>query len=149
MAHTAIFEITLTSNFSSAVLAHWRSTIFFLFSSTSANASFCKMKRWRFALSKKKSHWYIITYTHKPVNLLLAPLFNPPRPLFIGLNEIYHSTDCSYWPITTLTLHVDWSGMFYSPDSRTGSCNLSKAARPPCVLVIHGELIPVTTPSSS
>ena len=70
-----------------------------------------------------------------------------------------HSTDYSYWLITTLTLHVDWSGMVYSSDSRAGSWDLSnRAAWLPTTdawefpLVIHGELnqtIPLTTPSSS
>ena len=119
----------------------------------------------------KNSHWYIITYTHKPVNLLLAPLFNPPPLIRWSKRNLswimimIHSADRSYWPITSLTLHVDWSGMFYSPDFRTGSWNLSNRAA--CddfqlqmldifhlafPLVIHGELnqtIPLTTPSSS
>ena len=80
----------------------------------------------------KNSHWYIITYTHKPVNLLLAPLFNPP-PLIHWTKRnlswiMIHSADRSYWPITTLTLHVDWFGMFNSPDFRTGSWDLSNRA---------------------
>ena len=104
------------------LLQFWRigAVQFFFFSSTSANASFCK-----------NSHWYIITYTHKPENLLSPPLIHWSKR---NLSRIMiHSTDCSYWLITTLTRHVDWSCMVYSPDSRTGSCDLSKAAWPPCV----------------
>ena len=117
----------------------------------------------------KNSHWYIITYTHKPVNLLLAPLFNPPPLIRWSKRNLWwimiHSADRSYWPITTLTLHVDWSSMFYSPDSRTESWNLSNRAACDDVqlqmldifhlafpLVIHREVnqtIPLTTPSSS
>ena len=80
----------------------------------------------------------ISSHTHKPVNLLLsplllAPLFNSPAPYslvqmkFIMNNDTQY-TDCSYWLITTLTLHVDWSGMIYSSDSRAGSWDLSNRA---------------------
>ena len=110
-------------------------------------------------------------YSHKPVNRLLAHLFNPPPLIRWSKRNLswimimIHSADRSYWPITTLTLHVDWPGFFYSPDFRTGSWNLSNRAA--CddfqlqmldifhlafPLVIHGELnqtIPLTTPSSS
>ena len=76
----------------------------------------------------------ISSHTHKPVNLLLsplllAPLFNPPPLIHWSKRNLswimIHSTDYSYWLITTLTLHVDWSGMVYSSDSRAGSWDLS------------------------
>lgn len=122
MAHTDIFEITLTSVNSHCFCSSGALTQYslFFFSSTSANASFCK-----------NSHWYIITYTHKQENLLSPPLIHWSKRNLSCIK--IHSTDCSYWLVTTITLHVDWSCMVYSPDSRTGSCDLSKAGWPPCV----------------
>ena len=55
---------------------------FFFFSSTSANASFCK-----------NSHLYIITYTHKPENLLSPPLIHWSKR---NLSRIMTNNDTQY-----------------------------------------------------
>ena len=92
------------------------------------------------------------THTHtfqgkkvnKPLSLL-SPSFPPP----------YYWTlinDWLYLSITTVTRHLDWSRMVYSPAERTDlflilgcmTSNFLTSAFPLCILVLYGELIPLS-----
>ena len=102
----------------------------------------------------------ISSHTHKPVNLLLSPLllvplFNPPPLIHWSKRNLswimIHSTDYSYWLITTLTLLGLEIGIYLigRHDLQLQMLEIFHLAFP---LVIHGELnqtIPLTTPSSS
>ena len=90
------------------------------------------------------------TFQGKKVNKPLS-LLTPPPPF---LPPYYWTliNDGLYLSITTVKLHLDWSRMVYSPAESTDlfliigcmTSNFLTWAFPLCILVLYGELIPLS-----